>query len=525
MPEHNSNPGGETASIWMGTADVPTFPPLDAKAQCDACVIGAGIAGLSAAYMLTKAGKRVIVVDDGPIGGGESGRTTAHLTNAMDDYIYVLEHVHGAEGARQVVESHGAAIDRIERIVREAHIECDFERVDGYLFLGRGDSERVLDEELAAAHRAGLAGVTKLPRVPNIQYDLGPCLRFPDQAQFHVLEYLAGLARAIVTAGGRIYCDTHVASVEGGSPCKVKTSSKHSITAGAVCVCTNASITDMFTTHMKQAPYRTFAIAAVVPRGSVPPALYWDTADPYHYVRVQRLDEPVPGALAGDTSYDALIVGGEDHKTAHQDDAEERWRCLEQWMRERWPQAREIIYKWSGQVLEPNDYVAFIGRNPDGAENVYMASGDSGQGMTHGTIAGMLLTDLVLGRPNDWSSLYDPHRVSLRARPIEEFTKENADVALQFIKDYVSPGDAASESAIPRGEGRLLRRGLHKIAAYRDDRGMLHTRSATCPHLKCVVQWNSAEKTWDCPCHGSRFDPFGKVLNGPAAGDLEKLEG
>jgi Rieske Fe-S protein len=168
--------------------------------------------------------------------------------------------------------------------------------------------------------------------------------------------------------------------------------------------------------------------------------------------------------------------------------------------------------------------VAFIGHNPDGAENVYMASGDSGQGMTHGTIAGMVLSDLILGNSNDWVTLYDPHRVSLRARPIEEFAKENADVALQYVKDYASPGDASSESDIPRGEGRLIRQGLHKIAAYCDDNGKLHRHSAVCTHLKCIVQWNTAEKTWDCPCHGSRFDPYGKVLNGPAVTDLEKVE-
>jgi nitrite reductase/ring-hydroxylating ferredoxin subunit len=290
-------------------------------------------------------------------------------------------------------------------------------------------------------------------------------------------------------------------------------------------VCTNASITDMVKTHAKQAPYRTFAIAAVVPRGAVTPALYWDTPDPYHYVRVQPLEEPVPGALTGDTLYDALIVGGEDHKTAHANDAEERWQRLEGWMRERWPQAREVVYRWSGQVLEPNDYIAFIGRNPDGAKNVYMASGDSGQGITHGTIAGMLLSDLVLGRPNEWETLYDPNRISLRARPLEEFTKENADVALQYVKDFVLPGDVSSEADIPRGEGRIIRHGLHKIAAYRDDGGKVHQCSAVCTHLKCIVGWNGAEKTWDCPCHGSRFDPYGKVLNGPAVADLEKVEG
>ena len=193
-------------------------------------------------------------------------------------------------------------------------------------------------------------------------------------------------------------------------------------------------------------------------------------------------------------------------------------------MRERFPQAREVVYRWSGQVLEPNDYIAFIGRNPDGAENVYMASGDSGQGMTHGTIAGMLLSDLVLEQPNPWTSLYDPSRVSLRARPIEEFAKENADVALRYAKDYVTLGDVASEAEIPRGEGRILRLGLKKVAAYRDANGDVHMRSAACTHLKCIVQWNSAERTWDCPCHGSRFDPYGAVVNGPAISDLAELD-
>jgi|SRR5579885_1703720 len=523
MKEQNTNPSGETASVWMGTFEVPSFPSLAGNARTEVCVIGAGIAGLSTAYMLAKAGKKVIVVDDGPIGGGESGRTTAHLANAMDDRIYVLEHVHGEDGARRIVQSHGAAIDCIERIVREERIDCDFERVDGYLFLGGGDSERVLDEELAAAKRAGINGAQKLPAIPNVSFASGPCLRFPNQGQFHVLKYLAGLATAIVRSGGRIYCDTHVSGVEGGSPCKVETENKHTITCDAVCVCTNASITDMTRTHMKQAPYRTYAIAAVVPRGSVPMALYWDTPDPYHYVRLQRLEEPAPGALTGDQLYDALIVGGEDHKTMHADNAEERWKRLEDWTRQRFPVAKEIVYKWSGQVFEPNDFIGFIGRNPDGAENVYMASGDSGQGMTNGTIAGMLLTDLVTGKPNDWQTLYDPHRVSLRARPIEEFVKENADVALRYVKDYLWP-DSTNANDLAPGEGKIVRRGIHKIAAYRDDNGTLHECSAVCTHLKCIVGWNSAEKTWDCPCHGSRFDPYGKVITGPALSDLEPVE-
>jgi glycine/D-amino acid oxidase-like deaminating enzyme/nitrite reductase/ring-hydroxylating ferredoxin subunit len=519
---HTAFPGGDTASIWQGTFETPTFPPLGRSITADVCVVGAGIAGLSTAYMLTKAGKKVVVVDDGPIGGGESGRTTAHLTAAMDDRIYELETVHGAEHARRIVQSHVAAINRIEQIVTLENIQCDFERVTGYLFLGADDKQEIIDREYAAAHRAGLSDVKKLTRAPIAEWNSGAALAFPLQGQFHVLKYLAGLTAAIIREGGRIYCGTHVSSVNGGDQCTVETDNGKTITAGAVCVCTNGAISDMYQTHIKQAPYRTYVVAAVVPRGTIEKGLYWDTAWPYHYARVQPLDDPSAGVLKGDTLYDALIVGGEDHKTAHENDADRRWQRLERWMRERWPAARETIYRWSGQVLEPVDYAAFIGPNPDGAKNVYLASGDSGQGMTHGTIAGMLLTDLIMGRETPLAEIYDPKRISLRRHPLEEMAKENLDVAFRFVKDRLTAG--ADADSIPRGEGRVLRRGRQVIAAYRDEAGTLHERSALCTHLKCTVAWNSTEKSWDCPCHGSRYDAMGQVLNGPAVDALPPVD-
>lgn len=519
---HNSYPSGNTESIWMGTTEVPDYPPLRADVTTDVCVVGAGWAGLTTAYHLLEAGKRVVVLDDGPVGGGESGRTTAHLTAAMDDRIYVLAKTFGDEGARLVVESHLAAVNRMEEIAKLEGIDCDFERVDGWLFLGEGDSRQTLERELEAARRAGFADAAIHDRAPIATWESGPALRFPRQAQLHALKYLAGLAAAVVRLGGRLYCGTHVSAVNGGSPCRAETEGdgKHTVTADAVCVCTNSPITDMVHTHAKMAPYRTFVIAAVIARGMATKGLYWDTTDPYHYVRVQRLDEPHPGVLKGDTLYDALVIGGEDHKTGHKDDAVARWERLERWARARWPQMQEVIYRWSGQVLEPIDYIAMIGPNPDGAKNVYIATGDSGQGTTHGTIAGILLTDLVLGRPNPWAKLYDPKRVTLHAGPLEQFAKENVDVAIQFVKDWLKPSEAPSENDIPRGEGRVMRRGAHQVAVYRDESGTLHERSAVCTHLKCIVAWNSAEKSWDCPCHGSRFDPLGKVLNGPAVSDL-----
>ena len=503
---------GDTTSLWMATADMPSYAPLAEDATADVCVVGAGIAGITTAYLLTQVGKSVIVLDDGPVGSGETGRTTAHLTNAMDDRFYRLEQLHGERGARIAAASHGAAIDRIEAIVRTEGIDCDFERLDGYLFLGGEDKEDELARELEAAHLAGLGDAEPLDRIPKVPFDSGPCLRFPRQGQFHPLKYLAALARAVTRNGGRIFTGSHVAEFEA-KPRRpqVTTSDKKTVTANAMVFATNSPINDWVKMHTKQAAYRTFVVGCRVPRGSVPRGLYWDTPDPYHYVRLQS-----------DANGDVLIVGGEDHKTGQKDDAPERFARLEVWARERFPMIQGVEYRWSGQVMEPVDYVGFIGRNPgDDGRNVYIATGDSGQGMTHGTIAGILITDLITGRENSWESLYDPGRVSLKAGV--EFAKENLNVAAQY-RDYVTPGEVSSPDEIAPGSGAIIRRGTHKIAVYRDELGQVHERSAVCTHLYCIVDWNSTERTWDCPCHGSRFDPFGKVVNGPAVAPLGEVK-
>jgi glycine/D-amino acid oxidase-like deaminating enzyme/nitrite reductase/ring-hydroxylating ferredoxin subunit len=415
-----------------------------------------------------------------------------------------------------------AAVNRIEQIVKLEQIDCDFERLDGYLFASVFDKQETLEREYEAARRAGISDVALVERAPLPNFDTGRALRFPNQGQFHPVKYLAGLARAIERFGGRIFCGSHVSAVEGGSPARVRIKDGPTVTAAAVCVCTNASISDYVITHAKQAPYRTYVVSFRIPRGSLPPALWWDTPDPYHYVRLARLDGD-RGPTKGEVLEDALVVGGEDHKTGQAHDMDERWRCLEEWTRERFPNVGDVLYRWSGQVVEPFDYLSHIGRNPDGAEKVFMASGDSGHGMTHGTIAGILLTDLVQGRENPWEKLYDPKRAHVQRSSAFEFLKENLNVAAQYL-DYVTPGQASADE-IPRGEGRVVRRGLHKIACYRDESGTLHERSAVCTHLRCIVDWNPAEKSWDCPCHGSRFDPLGKVLNGPAIEPLPPVEG
>lgn len=506
---------GSTTSIWMATTEVPSFPALAGDRTADVCIVGAGIAGITTAYLLGRAGRRVVVLDDGPVGGGETARTTAHLSNALDDRYDELERLFDRDGATTAARSHTAAIDRIEAIVAEERIDCGFRRVDGYLVLGGDTGEDALDRELAAAHAAGLTDVEKLPRAPLDFWDTGPCLRFPRQAQFHPLRYVAALARAIVRDGGEIYTGSHVDEIADGGPdgpAHVRTAGGHAVTADALVIATNSPVNDWVKIHTKQAPYRTFALGVRVPRDVVPTALYWDTLDPYHYVRLDCTN-------GGDE--DLLIVGGEDHKTGQEDDADERFRCLEAWTRERFPMAGAVAYRWSGQVMEPVDAMAFIGKNPGDDRRTFIVTGDSGHGMTHGTIAGVLLTDLITGTPNPWAALYDPARITLKAAP--EFLKENLNVAAQY-SDYVTPGEVDSVDRIPPGDGAVVRRGTKKIAVYRAHDGTLHERSAVCTHLYCIVDWNSTEKSWDCPCHGSRFDPYGTVVNGPAVAPLRAVD-
>jgi len=497
-------PSGENFSIWLASAALREARPLFASVDADVCVVGAGIAGMTTAYMLALHGRSVVVIDDGAIGSGETHHTTAHLTNALDDRYYEIERLHGGRGARLAAKSHAAAIDTIEEIAGRENIECDFERVPGYLFVPPGESTDVLARELAAARRAGV-DLEYVDHVPLHFHDFGPALRFAEQGQLHALKYLNGLATAVERLGGRIFGNTRATRIEGGERPAVETATGAQIRAAALVVATNTPVNDRVAMHTKQAAYRSYVVAARVPVRAIPHVLLWDTSDPYHYVRLQCAN--------GDGSREFLIVGGEDHKTGQAVDFQARFAALEDWTRERFPMVEEFPLHWSGQIMEPADAMGYIGRNP-GEDNVYIVTGDSGNGMTHGTLAGLLLTDLITGRENEWATLYDPSRKSLRAALT--YARENLNVAAQYT-DLVLPGDVASVEDIAPGDGAIVRRGLRQLAVYRDTLGALHEHSALCTHLGCVVSWNAAEQSWDCPCHGSRFDRLdGHVLNGPA---------
>ena len=502
---------GSSVSVWMGTAARPEFPSLTQNEHADVCIVGGGIAGLTTAYLLTQAGKTVIVLDNGPIFSGETQQTTAHLVTVLDKRYFELERLHGEDGAKLAAESHAAAIDTIENIVREEHIDCDFERVEGYLFNAADEEPDLLDRELAAARRAGLTNTEMVDRAPSISFNTGRALLFRRQAQFHPLKYLAALALAIVRGGGRIFTETHVTEVNGGESAHVVTSGGSIVSCDAIVIATHTPANDRLIMPMKQAAYRSYVIGLTIPAGTVPKALYWDTGAPYHYIRITGTKDGMSPAQ------EVLIVGGEDHKTGQADDADTRYARLEQWTRERFPMATDIRFRWSGQIMQSADGLAFIGRNPLDHDNVYVVTGDSGTGLMHGTIAGLLITDLIQGRQNPWTDLYNPSRVTMAAA--KDFAREAVNSASQYL-DWLTDGGVGHKEQILFGTGEVVRHGLTKVAVYRAPDGTFHECSAVCPHLGGIVRWNHEEKTWDCPAHGSRFDSVGTVLNGPANENL-----
>lgn len=498
-----------TTSLWMQYA-LPKFPPLKEGTSADVCIVGGGIAGLMAAYTLAKAGKSVIVIDKKDIGLGETSRTTAHVTWVLDERYHALLSLFGKEKVSLVACSHRTAIDDIEKIVLEENISCDWLRTDGYLFASTVKGKEGLIQELGALQDLG-QDVHKLKKAPIEAFETGFCLHFPRQGCLHILKFIDGLTKAIQKYGGKLFSHTTALDFQDGSPCKVKVKGHLSVTAKAILVATNTPINNRYKIHTKQAPYRTYVIGASVPKGTIGKGLYWDLKDPYHYIRLQE-DETDP-------EKEWLLIGGADHKTGQAKNTEDKFSSLEKWAKKHFPMIQEIAYHWSGQVFEPVDVLAFIGRNP-GDKNIYIATGFSGNGITYGAISGRLISDLIMGHSNPLESIYNPSRITWRAAP--EFIRENSNVAWQYT-DWLTPGEKKTIKKLQPGEGAILRRGLKKIAAYKDAEDKVHIHSACCPHLGGCVHWNSSEKSWDCPCHGSRFDGCGKVIMGPAIGNLRKI--
>jgi len=484
--------------LWQTDVRLPSFPALERDIEADVAVIGAGIAGVTAAMLLQRAGKRVALIEARQVGGGETGHTTAHLTELIDARYHVLESKFGRDGARRARESSRAAIDRIEALAAELAPDCGFERVAEYLYAETDAQRRELENELASLQRAG-SSASWVEQVP-LPLAIQGAVRLDQQGRFHPLAYLRGLLARFVADGGEVFERTAMLDVDEAQPCRVRTSGG-TITARDVLVLAHVPVINRLALHTKLAAYRSYAIAAPL-REPFPDANFSDMQDPYHYIRSQQ-------TAAGTV----LIVGGEDHKTGKHDDTRQCFERLAQYASAHFP-IGEISHRWSGQIIEPADGLPFIGKNT-GADHVYVGTGFSGEGMTFGTLAAMLLSDAVLEVKNPWAALYDATRVKPLAQA-RKVLSEGADFPAHIAHDRITGGEVETPEQVPAGEGRLVREQGKMLAVYRDDGGALHARSAVCTHLGCYVHWNRAERSWDCPCHGSRFDIDGAVLNGPA---------
>lgn len=488
---------------------MPRFnKPAIRKGKHDVLVVGGGITGLISAYLLTLAGKKVCLVERDRLGHGDTGCTTAHLTAVTDKRLSQLVKTFGREGARLAWHGGAAAINTIEHIVHSEKIKCDFKRVTGLLHAawdGKSDESADLQKDCDLAKEFGFSAEF-LDSVPQVDR---PGILFENQARFHPWRYLAGIARATAREGGQIFEESEATEFpeEGVAVVKGKRIEfEHLIIATHVPLMGHAGLLGATLFQTKIVPYSSYAIGATLSNSHWPEGLYWDTSDPYFYLRIDHGDP-----------HDYIIFGGMDHKTGQVSDPDERFSGLKEKLGKIIPEAR-FDRQWSAQVIETHDGLPYIGET---APHQFAATGFSGNGMTFGTLAGMMACDYVLGQKNPWQDLFDVNRKKLAGG--WSYLTENFSYPYYLVRDRLSGSEVASVDEIPNGSGKVLKVDGKWIACSRDDEGKLTAVSAVCTHMGCLVHWNNAEGTWDCPCHGSRFQAAGDVLAGPAETALEKV--
>src|SRR5688572_1116850 len=502
----------DTTPYWSISASFPTQPRLDHNVTADVVVVGGGITGLTAAFLLAETGKTVVLLERARCATVDTGHTTAHATMVTDTRLGELASRFGHSHAQAIWDAGLAAIAEIDHLVRKNDLDAKFEWIDGYLHLAAGDAKASAIEELRRdAELARQFGFDAefVDAVPLLGL---AGIRFAGQVRLHPRSYLAGLTRAANHKRLRIF--EHTAAEEFcEEPLSIRANG-HTVSCADIVIATHNPLVGIGNTvaatfsQTKLALYTSYVVAGRVAKGRVPDASWWDTADPYSYLRVDPHRD-----------FDVVIYGGEDHKTGQVHDTTARYERLETRLRRLLPDI-DVTHRWSGQVIETPDGLPYIGRT---AEHQYSATGYAGNGITFGTLAAIVLSDAILGRKNPWTELFDPSRKAI-GQSSWDYIRENADYPYYLIRDRFAGADSRSVRSIKRGEGGIIERGGSRIAAYRDRAGKITRLSATCTHMGCTVGWNSAERTWDCPCHGSRFQPTGQVISGPAEKPLAKAE-
>jgi glycine/D-amino acid oxidase-like deaminating enzyme/nitrite reductase/ring-hydroxylating ferredoxin subunit len=531
MAEHQKQfayTSGLTDSVWIHEdpySNRPRFPALKEDAETDVCIVGSGIAGISAAYELVARGHKVILIEAREVLSGETGRTSGHLATALDEHYVEIKGKHGDEGAKMAAQSHNWAVQRVGEVAKELGIECEYRLLPGYEISqfekGTKDHDKdmkALQEEAEYAKQLGL----QAEFVPNLtikgwagKHDQRGGAKFSNQAAFHPTQYLLGIVKWLQQQPKfKLFTNTRMMSSDesggllglGEKHVTVKTEGGQSIKCNHLIQATCVPLQKL-SLIVEMEMDRTYCVAMRIPKDSVEDCLIYDSAEKYKYIRLTRCDD----------KDDYLIIGGCDHKVG-QEEPEGRFEELEAWVRERFPQAGKVDYRWSGQVFEPFDYMAFIGKKA-GTDRTYVVTGDSGNGLTHGVLASKLLADEIEGKENPWATLYSPKRVASLAKSATEMVGHDLQVNSQY-KRLLQTDIHDIEDLVP-GSGGVLNKGLAgPVAVYKSEDGEVHKMSALCPHLKGVVCWNPAEKSWDCPVHGSRFSDRGVCIMGPSKANL-----
>ncbi len=489
-------------SLWLDTASPATYPAPRDDVRVDVAVLGGGITGLTTALLLKREGARVAVLEAARVGSGVTGCNTGKVTALQSTILSTIRSRHGPEKAKVYAEASLAAVELVAELSADEGIECDLERRPAFTYAADNTEIEAVEQEAEAAGEAGLG--TRLVDSIDLPYPVAGAVRLDDQVEFQPTRYARGLAAAVDGDGSHVLEETRALSVETGSPCRVHTSGA-TVTAGQVVDATHYPLLDRGLYFARLEPTRSYCIAARI-RGAPPQGLSISAGSTTRSLR----------------SYgDLLIVGGEGHETGAEEASRARYDRLEQFARRHWD-VEAITHRWSAQDPTPYDDLPVIGRYGPRSTRLFVAAGFMKWGLTGGTLAAILLRDLLGGRDHLWSSTFDPSRVTLRAAP--RLAQLNAKVAFDFIGDRVRPVQTGSQEDVPRGEARVVRDESGKTGVYRDESGGVHAVSLRCTHLGCLLRFNAAERSWDCPCHGSRFDVDGAVLEGPATRPLERKQ-
>jgi glycine/D-amino acid oxidase-like deaminating enzyme/nitrite reductase/ring-hydroxylating ferredoxin subunit len=503
-----SRPFGKAESFWAATvADREvSHAPLQGDIETDVAIVGAGMVGLSSALQLRRAGRRVVVLEALKVGRQVTARSTAKITSQHGLIYQTLEKSFGADGARSYGAANQAGLEQILRSVEELGIECELERKAAYVYSRSGEQLAALEQEAETARRLGLPA--SFTRDCPLPFAVAGAVRFDDQAQFNPCKYLLGLADAVRERGGLLFEGTRVLSVEHGEPCRV-TTDHGTVTARDVIDATHLPLVSEGKFFAKAYPYSHVAVAARIDAGRAPEGMFISTEQPSHSIRTARWGDEV-----------WLVAVGGGFKPGHPDETDRMLEDLRSFLRTEFA-VDAIGYAWTNEDYESMDGMPFVGRASAASGHLYVATGFNAWGITNGAAAGMILADLIAGQSNPWAEVFD----ATRTKPLagaKSFIGENVAAGAHLVEGYVK-SRATSPAELAPGEAGILKLDGKRVAALRDEAGQLHAVSAVCTHLGCVVGWNPVDRTWDCPCHGSRFAPDGTVIHGPATSALKRV--